>query len=33
MNADHRAALAIWLAITLWVAIGCGVQTWKERRR
>lgn len=33
MNADHRAALAIWLAIALWVAIGCAVQTRKERRR
>ena len=26
-------AVAIWLAIALWVAIGCAVQTWKERRR
>ena len=28
-----NAALTLWLAITLWVAIGCAVQTWKERRR
>lgn len=33
MNADTRAAIAIWVAITLWVAIGCAVQTWKEHRR
>ena len=28
-----NAGIAIWLAIALWVAIGCAVQTWKERRR
>ena len=28
-----NAADAVWLAIALWVAIGCAVQTWKERRR
>lgn len=28
-----NAGDAIWLAIALWVAIGCAVQTWKERRR
>lgn len=28
-----NAGDAIWLAITLWVAIGCAVQSWKERRR
>lgn len=28
-----NAGDAIWLAIALWVAIGCAAQTWKERRR
>lgn len=32
MNADMVFVAGFWLVIVAWVAIGCAVQTWKERR-